>query len=364
VLKITDFGYVGSGQVADTAYADMRTVAVATSQDMSMPSGTYTFTVPVDLSGPNQLRLYGEGPDHTILTYTGAGAGILLGGSTTTRKSGVSGLYIRRGDGTLPATMVPGNYGISVPNAGAGTGVYVRDCAVVGFGDHAIRIAGPTGPSVVEDVEIYRCSGYGLSLANANGLAPQDVSIVRGSIQDMWGGIALGAGCTSTSAYDTDIELGANAKYPCLEIGVGGGHTFTNLSLSVGAPVWGNAVVYCEGFGNTFTGGLNFATGASETANFLFTGSNANRNTVTGGHYDNTTGGYFATVNGGVRNAFLNPDPTGNYAPGRWAVYDTSSPNNHSFVLGVPTAAGVEVVPANASAAQIAASLRALGLFT
>lgn len=335
MLKITDFGNVGQGQNADAAYAAMLAVAKAEFRNMETGPGEFVFTTSIDLSGPNQLRLFCEGPDNTIITFNGSGAAVTLGGHAATRKSGISGAYIRRGDGTMPSP-IGGNYGISVPGAGAGTGVYIRDCALVGFGDHAIRIAGPTGPTVIEDVEIYRCASYGIVLAQHNGLAPQDVSIVRGSIQHMRGGINLCNTCTSTSVYDTDIELGPEALYPCLEIGVGGGHSFHNVTCSVGAVVTPAAVVYCEGFGNTFIGGLNFA-GAQYVDNFWFNGSNANHNTVMGGHHMGSTG-YFARVQSGVQNSFISPDLKPGYASGRGLVYNMSGASNQTFAVGVPEA--------------------------
>lgn len=362
MLHIKDFGDVGQGQNANTAYADMLAVARTEYRDMELGPGEFVFTSTIDMGGAGQLRLYGEGPDNTCVTFNGNGPAFTLGGHTGTRKSGIEGVYMRRGDGTMPSP-ISGNYGVSVPSAGAGTGIFIRDCAIVGFGDHAIRIAGPTGPTVIEDVEIYRGASYGIVLANASGLAPQDVSIVRGSIQHMRGGIVLDAGCTSTSVYDTDIELGEEALYPALNIGIGGGHAFHNVTCSVGAVVAPAAVVYCEGFGNTFHGGLNFSNANSPVDNYWFMGANACKNTVIGGHHHNPSGGYFARVQSGVQNGFINPN-LGTYSSGKAVVFDMSSPANRSFTVGVPTAAGVEQVPTSASAADIVVALRALNIFT
>lgn len=362
-----DFNIIGDG-TTDHSEAIAEAIAEAKAGggggNLYAREGDYVISgaIGLNLIGPGQIRFKGAGPDRACFTYNGSGPGILIGASGVgiTRKSGVEGIYIRRGDGTLPTTMIPGNYGINTPDGGVGTGIYIRDVAVVGFGDHAIRIAGPSGPTLIEDFEIYRCSGFGIVQANVGGGAvPQDVSIHGGSIQDMWGGIVMADGCTSSSVYDTDIELGGNAKYPAIVIGVCGGHSFHGVSASVGAMINEAAVVYCQGFGNTWIGGLNYAPPGVD--NFWFHGSNANENSVKGGRYMGSSG-YYARVQSGVDNAFENPS-LGGYDAGRGVVYDMSSPNNRSYVRGVPTAAGVEAVSSGASTAEVIAALKALGIF-
>jgi len=339
MLNLTDFGiYPNTGQDVTAGIANA--VAVARTDmhggNLYIPEGQYITSGPVgiDLRGVGQIRLYGDGPARTLITYMGTGIGIALGGNGTgiCRKQGIEGIFVRQGvEGLWHPNQVSGNWGIATTHD-AGSGVFIKDCAVVGFGHHGIVIGGPTGPTLVEDVEIYRCCGYGIVAANF-GEAPQDLTINGGSIQDNWGGIALTEGCTSTGVYDTDIELGPEGRYPAIRIAVGGGHSFHNVTASAHSSLSEAALVYCEGFGNTFTGGLYLAPPGCD--NFWFMGSNANSNVVMGGHHGGSTG-YFARVWGGVDNSFISPNLKPGYHAGRAGVHSVSGADNRTFTIGIP----------------------------
>jgi hypothetical protein len=326
----------------------------AGAESVEVPRGNYKWAgnTSLDMTGTGQVRLIGAGPWNTFITSSATSVpAITIGGHATTRKSRISGIFLTTVVGTLPAAQVAGNYGIQVPDAGSGSGIEIRDCFIRGFANHGIRIAGPTGPTVIEDVQIEACAGYGIALASVGGVSPQDVSIVRGSIQAGWGGIYFGQDSTGGSVYDTDIELLTAATLPCVYIeGGSGGHSFHNLTASLGATPTPAAVIYIEGYGNTFTGGLNFAGVAVD--NYLIVGIGAYNNTVIGGYHTNngtTSSGYFAQITTGIKNVFISPyfletNPTTGYQAGKGTVFNTFGVDNKTTYINGPATFGDVIV--------------------
>lgn len=339
-LNVMDYGAVGDGIADDTAAIQAAINAgKASSVTVYMPTGIYKVTATLDLSGSGEVRLVGDGPGHTLIYSTvTTTAGILLGGSATTRKSGVSGIFLRASAG-LPAVQVSGNYGINVSD-GAGDGVYVRDCWITGFANHAIRVAGQTGPTVIEDVQIDHCAGYGIAFIETGTGCAQDCTVNRGSIQLCWGGIYFDVTASSDSVYDTDIELSTAATLPAIYVKAGGGaHSFSGVTASLKAVPTPAAVVYIEGFGNTWVGGtvqvLNSIAGVD---NFLFSGAGCQHNAIVGGYYVNSTGssGYFVNISGAVDTCVIQPSVNSTlYQAGKDRINDALA--NYTTAIGVRT---------------------------
>ena len=346
LLDVKAFGAKGDGLHDDTTHIQAAiNQAKITGDEIFVPPGNYILSSTLDMSGPGQVRLRGSGPWNTVFrTSVTTTAGILIGGSATTRKSMISGICLSRGL-PIPGAQVAGNYGIQVPDAGAGDGIAIRDCYVLGFANSAIRIAGPAGPVVIEDVQIDSCAGYGIEIRpGAGGLSPQDTTISRGSIQICWGGVDVGPGANSTSIYDIDIELAGVSRFPAVYLEAASfGTSLTNvtaqLSLIPVAPLLG--VVVISGGANTIVGGVNNAVAIVD--NLLFLGAGAYDNTIIGGLYQGAGGGgsgWFANFGGAIRTVFVNPElVVASYQAGRDAVNDVAA--NFVSAFGVRTIAAV-----------------------
>ena len=338
-FNVKAFGALGNGIADDTAEIQAALdAAYAVGGTTYMPYGQYVVSATLNMTGANYRCLRGDGTwNTTIITSVINTPGILLGGNATTRKSRVEGIRLIRAGG-LPGAQVPGNYGIQCPDAGTGDGIVIKDVYISAFADDAIRIAGPTGPTVIEDVQIDYCAGYGIEIAAVGVGYPQDITILRGSIQQSWGGIYIQG---SANVNATDIELGAAALYPCIyQVGGTGPSTFTNVSASLAAVPALLGVVVISGFGNTIIGGINIAYVA--TNNLYFQGA-ATGNTVIGGYYVGSGGvssGYFASMGGAVRTSFISPFVTNTYEAGKGLVNDDPPGANLTLAAHVTTVSG------------------------
>lgn len=250
------WGAVGNGTTNDSAaFAAMTTVAAATGQEMRIGAKRYYLATTWDCTALDNVRIQGEGWAHSVIlsgTVATATPGIDIS-ATLKLPSYINDLNVSSVTGTIPAYSA-GNNGIqcAVPTAGDIAGLGIFRCHVAGFGDNGILISGPTGPIVIEDCYIYQCAKYGIYMGISAGNTPtQNVTIVRGAIQSIPGGIYNRG--YATTITETDIELGPDGLYPAVftdghAVANAGSTTLIGVTTSCSTPltppglitVWGN----------------------------------------------------------------------------------------------------------------------------
>lgn len=303
------------------------------------PSGYYAIDRPLDFR--NQTGSYGlmlNGKYSSWLCSTVQGQATIYWGGSGTKNARFGGFGIRQGDGSMPTVHNELQIAMHAPG-GVGYGGILEDLWIDGFPSHSIVISGETGPTVIRDYTIQCCDGWGVVLT----YGPQNVTLQRGSIQMMRGGV-IGVEVTALAIRDCDMELGNWNTHAGIDLD-GGSASCTisggNVSLSAMPDV--GAAIRIAGFGNTIENMMNFASGG-EVHNLLFDGPSCQNNKVRGGYYRNNgsaVSGYFAKVLGGTDNRFEpgfiagRQVPTPSYQPGRDAVWDVSYPDNRSQALGV-----------------------------
>lgn len=352
VLNVMDFGAVGDGVTDDTA-AIQATIA-ALGEDggiVFLPGGSYLTSAPLDMTAGQPVAsiggrvwIKGINPGTSKILPRHDGAAIMAANylSVFNHISDLS--IIGAGDGTV---NVPGQYGITTDDS-TGSGLIVNNVQIANLGDAAIRIGGPTGPTVIQDVQIVYIAGYGIELVAVGGVHPQDVSIVRGSIQGSFGGIYANYSM-GLHVSDTDIELGATALYPAIYlISACYGVTFTDVTASIGGSgeCTPNAVVALTGnaAGVTWVGGI-VATNHETMDCVLINGAGVLHNSFIGGLYSGkgtVTSGYPFRLTAGQGLKVVNPH-LANFEATKRLIYDDGIVNNQKVVaIGIPTRAYAE----------------------
>lgn len=342
-----DFGAVRDGVTDDLAAFQAMTTYLATTTQaggrVRLLEGQYYLSGTWDTTAVNELVVHGPGY-YLCLLRSGATttAGMIVGGASNT-SSWFGGFNLRRHTyvgGTIPAAS-SGNYGITTPTGGDGAGLVFDGVRVDYFGDHAFRIGGPTGPTVLRDCYAYYCEGYGVAIVTLGGSKPQDVKIDGGAIQAIRGGVLINAS-TSCHITDCDIELGTQGLYPAVYGKSGSVFTMTDVTVAAtaGATTTPAGLVVCESsaIGCVIVGGINNANNG--TNNLLMASSGVVNTTIVGGYYANADpGGYFCSVAGGTNTTVINPFLTATYQSGKNIINDIAA--NFVTAIGVPCTSAV-----------------------
>lgn len=309
--------------------------------------GNFLVNQTLDLRTEKSIQLVGEGKYGSIISSIVDGAPSIIWGGPTNKYTRIAGFMLRQnfGDG-LSRPRVDAQVGIAAP-FGTGYGGEVEHVWIDGFPSDAITVNGDTGPTVFRDLTLQTCNGRGIVLIDS----PQNVTIERGSIQMMRGGVQ-GIHVTALAVRDCDIELGDHSTHAAFDLdGASAGCMLVGGAISARGPIDVGAVVRIAGFGNRVDGGINFAGAGLD--NILLDGPSCQRNVITSGYYAGSgasNSGFFARVLGGIYNRFDTPFlvdrnvPTSSYIKHRDGVYDVSYPWNYSQCFGVRMVNGSDTI--------------------
>lgn len=347
-VNVTDFGAVGDGVADDTAAFNAALASLSSDGGTIVISpGTYKLTSTWDLTSKTNVWVQGSGATCTKLVTTVTTTAGINASTTATRFTKLCDFALYQSALVIPAVARAGNYGIR-NTGGVGYQLHLDHVDIRFFAAAGVFIEGATGPTSVEDCSIQSIAGYGVQIKTLGGDVPQDVSLIRGNIQQCFGGVNINAGF-GWSIQDTDIELGATATFPALYVqGASYGGTCTDATFSLDAiPTPAACVCFDAGpQGIVIIGGLNYVTisGGGAVDNLLFKDSGPAHITVIGGNYTQSgsggTTGYYANFTGGTNCAFIHPILTATFQAGKAIVNDAAA--NFVTAIGIATASLAE----------------------
>ena len=308
-INVLDYGADPTG-AADSATAF--TAAMATGKNVFVPVGTYTTSATINVGAGQVLR--GAGQARTIITYTGTGSGIYLGGPGV-----VSLIYnCELHDLTLICTN----------RAGTVNGVELQNCVYFSLSNLTIIGSGSPNSATPADQVLY---GSGLYLHDNSIIG--NVTHVSCRVWQYGYYLATDAGdqsrWTAAIVFDGQGELATNMRAivvgdPTISLYSGVGVAFRDLSIQ----------------GN-FTSGININAGDNTVIDSCYFEGNANYDVTVGSPY-----GSPAPVGIKIINCTMNSENIGTTPYGTFpyiakiyvdeGFYTTIRDNNISITSAIP----------------------------
>lgn len=316
-LATTIGGYISATQIALSAAAStsvtgkritwgtdntnqLNTAIVASNSGIiDLPLGGIAVSGTINLNVGTSRTLRGQGKEASEL-YDLRPTGTTINATTTAGApfNRIEHLGLLAGHTTVdtPLSVRTGSVGILA--SGVNAGLVINDVRIQYYGETGIKIAGPTGPTILQDVYGTFIGGYAITLTTLGGVGNADVTIDHGAFHLNAGGILVN---TAYQAHinSPDIELDTLATLPCITVSNSSDIALREVTCSIGAIPTPAALLWITGTSDgTLISGGDFGVPAGVTMVQMDNGTR--RNTIIGGRWISVSsaGGFFATVAG------------------------------------------------------------------